>query len=153
MVIREFREDIRLEEASTHQIGSVAFPPVHNSILVIDYLTKMGIKTVPQPPDRPCSPWLLIIPKAQRLSLWDNWGDERGCKEVIDTLTQKGFHGAFQKMVERYNKCIAVGGHYFEGDKSFMSVLSIKVPIGKKSLETYLMILVYIQGGTIKSSP
>ena len=27
---------------------------------------------------------------------------------------------------------------------SFMCVLSIKVPIGKKSLETYLMILVYI---------
>ena len=24
--------------------------PVHNSILVTDYLTKMGIKTVPQPP-------------------------------------------------------------------------------------------------------
>ena len=27
--------------------------PVHNSILVTDYLTKMGIKTVPQPPYRP----------------------------------------------------------------------------------------------------
>ena len=27
--------------------------PVHNSILVTDYLTKMGIKTVPQPPNRP----------------------------------------------------------------------------------------------------
>ena len=27
--------------------------PVHNSILVTDYLTKMGIKTVPQPPYSP----------------------------------------------------------------------------------------------------
>ena len=27
--------------------------PVHNSILVTDYLTKKGIKTVPQPPNRP----------------------------------------------------------------------------------------------------
>ncbi len=27
--------------------------PVHNSILVIDYLTKMGIKTAPQPPYSP----------------------------------------------------------------------------------------------------
>ena len=27
--------------------------PVHNSILVTDYLTKLGIKTVPQPPYRP----------------------------------------------------------------------------------------------------
>ena len=44
--------------------------PVHNSILVTDYLTKMGIKTVPLL-SRSCSLWLLIIPKAQRLSLWD----------------------------------------------------------------------------------
>ena len=36
-------------------------------------------------------------------------------------------------LLERYNKCIAAGGDYFEGDKSFMCVLSIKVPIRKKS--------------------
>ena len=47
-------EEIPSKEACTLQIGSVAFPagnaPVHNSILVTDYLTKMGIQTVPQPP-------------------------------------------------------------------------------------------------------
>ena len=53
--------------------------------------------------------------------------------KVIDTLTQEDSHGAFQKLLERYYKCIAAGGDYFEGDKSFMSVLSIKVPIQKKS--------------------
>ena len=36
--------------------------------------------------------------------------------KVIDTLTQENFHGAFQKLLERYNKCIAAGGDYFEGD-------------------------------------
>ena len=36
--------------------------------------------------------------------------------KVIDTLTQKDLHGAFQKLLERYNKCIAAGGDYFEGD-------------------------------------
>ena len=60
---------------------------------------------------------------------------------VIDTLTQEDFHGAIQKLLERYNKCIADRVDYFEGDKSFMCVLSIKVPI-RKRLETYLMILV-----------
>ena len=30
---------------------------------------------------RPCSLWLLFIPYAQGMSLWDNWGDERGCDE------------------------------------------------------------------------
>ncbi len=53
--------------------------------------------------------------------------------KVIDSLTQEDFHGAFQKLLERYNKCIAARGDYFEEDKSFMSVLSIKVPIRKKS--------------------
>ena len=36
--------------------------------------------------------------------------------KVIDTLTQEDFHGAFQKLLEWYNKCIATGGDYLEGD-------------------------------------
>ena len=52
--------------------------------------------------------------------------------KVIDTLTQEDIHGAFEKLLERYNKCIAAGGDYFEGDLSFMCVLSIKVSIRKK---------------------
>ena len=36
--------------------------------------------------------------------------------KVIDTLTQENFHGAFQKLLEQYNKCIASGGDYFDGD-------------------------------------
>ena len=47
---------------------------VPNSILVTNYLIKIGIKTVPHPPSSPCDFW--IFPK-----LWDNWGDERGCDE------------------------------------------------------------------------
>ena len=62
---------------------------------------------------------------------------------VIDTLTQDDFHGAFQKLLERYNKCIAAVGDSFEGDLSFMRVLLIKCPY-EKSLKTYLKIIVYI---------
>ena len=35
--------------------------------------------------------------------------------KVIDTLTQEDFNGAFQKLLERYNKCIEAGGDYFGG--------------------------------------
>ena len=35
---------------------------------------------------------------------------------VIDTLTQEDVHGAFQKLLERHNKCIVAGGDYFEED-------------------------------------
>ena len=53
--------------------------------------------------------------------------------KVIDTLTQEYFHGAFQKLLERYNKCIVAGGDYFEEDYSYMFALSIKDLIRKKS--------------------
>ena len=32
--------------------------------------------------------------------------------KVIETFTDR----AFQKLLERYNMCIAAGGDYFEGD-------------------------------------
>ena len=114
------QEGILSEEASTLQIGLVPFPAgqciVHNSILVTDYLTKMGIKTVLQPP---YIPDLALCDFCLFLKL-------RGCYEtieemkeavtkVIDTLTQEDFHGTFHELLERY-KCIAAGGDYFEGD-------------------------------------
>ena len=36
--------------------------------------------------------------------------------KVIDTLTEEDFHGAFQKLLEQYNKCIEARGDYFERD-------------------------------------
>ena len=36
--------------------------------------------------------------------------------KVLDTLTQEDLHGALQKLMEQYNKCITAGGDYFEGD-------------------------------------
>ena len=36
--------------------------------------------------------------------------------KVTDTLIQEYLHGVFQKLLERYNKCIAAGEDYFEGD-------------------------------------
>ena len=62
--------------------------------------------------------------------------------KVIDMLTQEEFNGSFQTLLERHNKCMAAGRGYFEGDQGFMCVLSIKVPILKKSMETHRMHLV-----------
>ena len=36
--------------------------------------------------------------------------------KVIDTLTQEDLYGAIQNLLGRYNKCIAAGGDYLEGD-------------------------------------
>ena len=77
----------------------------------------MGIKTVPHPPNSPdlapCDFWL--IPKLKGCR-YENIEEMKEAETVIDTLTQEDFHGAFQKLLERYNKYIAAGGDYFEGD-------------------------------------
>ena len=36
--------------------------------------------------------------------------------KVINTLSQKDFHWAFQKLLELYNSSIAAEGDYFKGD-------------------------------------
>ena len=41
---------------------------------------------------------------------------KEGVTKVIGTLTQEDFYGAFQKFLERYNKCIVAVGDYFEVD-------------------------------------
>ena len=91
---------------------------VHNSILVTDYLTKICIKTVPHPPYNrdlaPCDFWL--FPKLRGCRYETIEGMKEAVKKVIDTLTQEDFHGAFQKLLEWYNKFIAAGGDYFEED-------------------------------------
>ena len=77
----------------------------------------MGIKTVPHRPYSPdlapCDFWL--FPKLRGCRYETTEEMKEAVTKVIDTLTQKDFDGAFQKLLERY-KCIAARGDYFEGD-------------------------------------
>ena len=81
----------------------------------------MGIKTVPlrpySPDLAPCDFWL--FPKHKEKLRGYRYETIKEIKaavtKVIDTLTQEDFHAAFQKLLERCNKCIAVGGDFFEG--------------------------------------
>ena len=121
-VLREFRKRFRRKRPALfksvqwhyHQNNA----PVHNSIIVTDYLTKMSIKTVPQPPYSPdlapCDFWLFPKLRGCHYEIIEEM--KEAVTKVIDTLTQEDFHGTFQKFVERYNKCVAAGRDYFEGD-------------------------------------
>ena len=78
----------------------------------------MGIKTVPHPPNSPelapCDFWL--FPKLRGCRYETTEEMKEAVTKVIDTLTQEDLYGAFQKMLEHYNKCIVAGGDYFEGE-------------------------------------
>ena len=102
--LKEFRKKFCQKGPALLKSGQWHFQqdnaPVHNSILVTDYLTKIGIKTVPHPPYCPhFAPYdFWLFPKLKEKL--------RGCRSI----------GAFQKLLERYNKCIIAGGDYFEGE-------------------------------------
>ena len=78
----------------------------------------MGIKTIPHPPYSPdlapCDFWL--FPKLSGCRYETIEAVKEAVTKVIDMLIQEDFRGAFQKLLEQYNKCIAAGGDYFEGD-------------------------------------
>ena len=97
------QEVVRSEEAST---------------LETDYLTKMVIKAVPHPPYSPdllpCGFWL--FPKLNGCSYKTIEEMKEALTRVIDTLTQEGFHGAFQKLLGRYSKRIVAGEDSFQED-------------------------------------
>ena len=79
---------------------------------------KMGVKTVSHPPYSPdlapCDFWL--FPKFSVCRYETIKEMKEDVTKVNETLTQEHFHGAFQKLLERYNMCIAAGGDYFEGN-------------------------------------
>ena len=78
----------------------------------------MGIKTVPHPPYSPdlapCD--FCLFPKLRGCRCETIEEMKEAVTKVIDTLTPEDFHGAFQKFLERHNKCFAAGVDYFEGD-------------------------------------
>ena len=77
----------------------------------------MGIKSVPHRPYSPyvgpCDFWL--FPKLRGCRYETIEEIKEAVTKVIATLTQEDFHGALQKLLERYNKCIAAGGDWPRG--------------------------------------
>ena len=74
----------------------------------------MSIKTVPHPPYSPdlapCD--FYLFPKLRGCRYETIEEMKEAVTKVIDTITQQDF----QKLLEWYNKCIAPGGDYLEGD-------------------------------------
>ena len=77
----------------------------------------MGIKTVPPPPYSPnIAPCDFCLFSKLRGCRYETIEMKEAVTKITDTLTQEDFHGASQKLLERYNKYITAGGDYFEGD-------------------------------------
>ena len=112
--------------------------PVHNSILITDYLSKMGIKTVPQSPYSPdlapCDLWL--FPKLRDCRYETTEEMKEAVTKVIDTLTQGGLPWGLPEVVRTVEQV------HCSRRRLLRRGLEIHVCIINKRLETYLIILV-----------
>ena len=109
------QDEILSEAANTLQIGSVAFPPGQCTSPQLPPCHRLfdqdGHQDSSSPSllPRPCSLWLLVIPKLRGCHYETIEKMKEAVTKVIDTLTEEDFHEAFEKLLERY-KCIAAGG-------------------------------------------
>ena len=92
-VLREFRKRFGRKRPALFKSSQWHFhqdnTPVHNSILVTDYLTKTDIYTVHQPPyspdHAPCDFWLFHKPRGYRYETIEEM--KEAVTKVIDALT------------------------------------------------------------------
>ena len=102
-VLRAFRKTFRRKKPALFKsVGGISPGQCTNSILVTDYLIKMGIKTVVHPPYSPdlapCN--FCLFPKFQGSRYETIEEMKEAVTQVIDTLTQEDFHGTFQKLLD-----------------------------------------------------
>ena len=136
------QQEIPSEEASTFQIGSVAFPQGQCTSPQLNLCNRLfdqdGHQDIPYPPYSPhLAPsdfWL--FPKLTGCRYETIEEMKEAVTKVIDTLTQEDFHGSSQKLLERYNKCS--WRWLLRRGLEFHVCTINKSAHMKKSLETYL---------------
>ena len=98
---------------------------VHNSLAIQEFLAEKKIPVLPHPfysPDlSPCD--FFLFPRVKQFlkgKTFDDVGSmKRSTSAFIQNLTQADFQACFQKLQERWDKCIATKGEYVEvGEKS-----------------------------------
>ena len=94
---KRVQEEIPSEEASTLQIGSVAFPSGQCTSLQLHRCQRLFDQDGDQ--DSPCD--FCLFPKLRGCRYETIEEMKEAVTKVIDTLTQEDFHGAFQKLLER----------------------------------------------------
>ena len=144
------QDEIPSEEASTLQIGSVAFPPgqctspqLHPCRRLFDQDGHQDTSSTSLL-SRPWSLWLLAIPKVHRLSLWDNWGDERGCDEGHWHADTRRLPWGLPEVVGTVQQVHYSRRRLLWRELEFHVCIINKSAHTKKRLEIYLMILVTV---------
>ena len=147
---KEVQEDFPSEEASALEIVSVAFPMHHSTspslsqTIWLKWATRQFLSLPIVQTLLPVTFGYSLSSESVVLRQLRRW--KRLWRRSLTRSHKRISVGPSRSCWKRYNKCIAAGGDYFEGDKNFMCVLSIKAPIRKMpgNLFNYPRIYIYI---------
>ena len=100
--------------------------PFHTAISMNEFLAKKGISLVPQPPYSPdlspCDfflfPKLKFHLKGRAFGTMDNI--QRVVTEQLWTHLHEDFQRCYLEWVQRFRRCVASQGNYFEGDNVYL---------------------------------
>jgi len=98
--------------------------PAHRPVTTNEFLAKHNIPSFPQPPYSPdlapCGfflfPQLKKTMKGRRFDCVEDI--QANATRQLRVITKSDYQRCFHQWQERWNKCIQVQGHYFEGDKT-----------------------------------
>ena len=125
-VLKRLREAVRKKRpglwASREWLLHHDGAPAHTAHLTQDFLAKNGITQVAQPPYSPdmapCDFWL--FPKLKGPLKGQRFEDVDSIKgnaaRELKAIPKTDFTKCFQQWQQRWAKCVAAGGMYFEGD-------------------------------------
>ena len=96
--------------------------PWHTSLLIREFLAAKSLPVCPHPPYSPdlapCDFWLFqkikSVLKGKRFDTIP--GIEKATTEQLKAIPKEAFQKCFQSWIQRWDKCIASQGQYFEGD-------------------------------------
>ena len=115
--------------------------PVHNSLSIREFLAAKKVPVLPHPsysPDlSPCD--FFLFPKVKFFLKGKTYDDVGSMKKnmmlYLQSLTVQDFQNCFQKLQERWSKCIVSRGEYFDLDKnSFWRVIRYCFAFGYRTL-------------------
>ena len=125
-ILRRLREDIRRKQPELWCAGNSLLhddnAPSHRALVTLEFLAHKGIITLPHslysPDLAPCDFFLFPMMKLQQKGCRFDRVEEikRESQNVLGTLREQDFQHAFQQWQQRWDRCVAAQGDYFEGD-------------------------------------
>jgi len=131
-VHRIITEDLHMRKIANTWFLHHNNAPSHTSFAVREFLVQHNITTLPHPPYNldlaPCD--FFLFPKLKTHLKGHNFGTvenvQAAATRALNNISSEDFVHCYEEWQQRWNRCVRSQGAYFEGDKLYLHVCSIK---------------------------